>query len=290
MKSLASLIIIAGLSAAAHADVLSFDFESFPLGNIQGGPDGRAPGNGQWWLPDNAATSGEVRAGVGYGGGRGLVVGNRGNGFDGVIDNIHTAQLFDRAGETGYGTPGFTQFFSSYRFRTASTSAVAGLTFKTESWGRDRTTWLNIYEDGGDLKANYSGTTSLTGLPDSADFNDNFFSGTLTWGAWYRVETLINFVDGGPNNDIVTVNLFDDSNALIWSIVDTTWEAYYRLDSEQGPNGNQVTGVDALQFQARFSPTGDVAYVDDIYYSTVPTPGSAALVGLGGLLAARRRR
>lgn len=289
MIRMTALSVLLACAGAASADTINLNLNAMPVGPIQGGPDGRAPGNGQWWLPDNAATSGEVRAGVGFAGGNGLVVGNRGNGNDGVIDNLHTPKLNEMSGESSVPGAVHPDFLSSFMFRTASATPVSGLTFKAESWGRDRTTWLAFYEDGGDLKANYSGVIAGAGGPNDDVFTDNIYAGTLVWGAWYRVDTLVQFVDGA-NNDVVTVSLYDSSNALVHTWNDTTWENYYRQDSEQGPNGNQITGVDALQFQARGSPTGDVAFVDNISYASVPAPGAAALMGIAGLVGLRRRR
>lgn len=289
MIRMTALSVLLACAGAASADTINLNLNAMPVGPIQGGPDGRAPGNGQWWLPDNAATSGEVRAGVGLAGGNGLVVGNRGNGNDGVIDNLHTPKLNEMSGESSVPGAVHPDFLSSFMFRTASATPVPGLTFKAESWGRDRTTWLAFYEDGGDLKADYSGVSAGAGGPNDDVFTDNIYSGTLAWGAWYRVDTLVQFVDGA-NNDVVTVSLYDSSNALVHTWSDTTWENYYRQDSEQGPNGNQITGVDALQFQARGSPTGDVAFVDNISYASVPAPGAAALMGIAGLVGLRRRR
>lgn len=278
------------VSALAGADTITLNLNSMPVGPLAGGADGRAPGNGAWWLPDNAATSGSIQAGVGLMGGNGLVVGNRGNGNDGVIDNIHSPQLNDRAGETGFNDAGNDTFVSTYSFRTASTSPVSGLGFKSESWGRDRTTWLGLTSDGaGALSLDYSGTASNGGGVNAETFTDNFYSGALAWGQWYRVETTIHFVDG-PNNDTVNVKLYDNTNALIWNITDTTWENYYRQDTEQGPNGNLVTDVNSIGFQARGSFTGDAVYVDGISYSSVPAPGAAAALGLVGLVGLRRRR
>jgi|GEM_PF-5203747 len=34
----------------------------------------------------------------------------------------------------------------------------------------------------------------------------------------------------------------------------------------------------------------DIAFVDDVTYSSVPTPGAGAVLGLGGLRISRRRR
>jgi MYXO-CTERM domain-containing protein len=51
-------------------------------------------------------------------------------------------------------------------------------------------------------------------------------------------------------------------------------------------------GYTALTFQAvdLFANTGSVVYYDDMSLTQVPAPAGAAVLGLGGLLAARRRR
>jgi hypothetical protein len=86
------LSLIAAAATGAHADSLSIDFDSYATGDLPGNntpTDTRTAGDdGAWWVPSNAATSAEVRSGVGLGGSQGLVIGNRGNGNDGVIHNV----------------------------------------------------------------------------------------------------------------------------------------------------------------------------------------------------------
>lgn len=52
------------------------------------------------------------------------------------------------------------------------------------------------------------------------------------------------------------------------------------------------TAYPALSFQAvdLFANTGTVVYYDDMSLTQIPAPAGAAVLGLGGLLAARRRR
>jgi hypothetical protein len=289
----ASAVVAAATLAsnAFGASAVSIDFNSGPTGALPGGVDGRAAGNGAWWVPDNAATSGVVTAGIGLGGTNGLVIGNRGNSNDGVIDNVHSPKLSEMTGESTVPAVQANRFLSSFSFRTVPTSvtSTAVYDFKAESWGRDRTTWLSFYNDNGLLKANYGGVDS------NGTFTDNlgaFQPGkSFTWGDWYRVDTLIDFVDG-DNNDVVVVNVFDSTNTLVWEAEDTTWEHYYRTDTEQAGNGNLITGVDALQFQARGNPAGNVAYVDNVVYLSqqVPEPASIGLLGIAGLAMLKRRR
>lgn len=270
-------------SPLAQADLISTNFDSMSLGALPGGPDGRAAGNGQWWVPDNAASYGNIVAGQGLGGTQALEVGNRGNGNDGVIDNVHSARLNDMAGESTTGAPN-NYFQSSYWFRTASNSATTGFAFKSETWGPDRTTWVGFFEEAGQLNA-YADDIA----PDGSDFREFGLASGLSWGSWYKVVTTCQFVDGS-GNDIVTHSLYDSSLSLVGSISGmTSWEEGAR---QYGYNGGQIFGVDAIQFQARYSPTGATAYVDDLSYSTsaVPEPGTMAALGIGVAGWLRRRR
>jgi len=303
LRGLSVFAVVLGCSMPAMADSLSIDFNSYSPGNLPGSSAGdtRSPGGPNWWYPSNAATSAQV---VNDGTNNVLNVYNNGNLNDGVIDNIHSPRLVQLAGETGGGVQAGAQqpvFKSSFTFRTVSSAAVGGFQFKSESYGQDRTTWLKFYADSTDsnkLKVDYSGVTSLGNTPNSDNFTDNAgtFAGALTslnWGDWYRVETSIQFFDG-PSNDVVNVAVYDASNNLVWSATDRTWEQYYRLDSEQGPNGNIVTGADSIQFQMRGSTAGaqNGVYIANIALATVPLPSSAwaGLALIGGLAVLKLRR
>ncbi len=290
-----SLTSVPALAAAT----MSVNFETFPLGALPGGADLRTPGNANtWWVPDNAATGAEVQAGVGRGGSQGLYVFNRGNGNDGVIDNVKSGRLAQTAGESSTGAPNNT-FYSEFWFRTESRSTVESFQFKTESWGADRTTWLAFLSydqtfvapgpDDGKIYVEASGFSADGGSVDNA------LLATLDWGEWYRVATQVLFVDGA-DNDVVTYSIFDDLGALVGTLNNKTWEEGQRF---YGLNGGNLVAPDAVGFQMRGS---DVAargvYIDDVFAATepaatVPEPATPwlLLVGLAvaGRAAGRRR-
>lgn len=287
-----SVLAFSSFCTAFASASISNDFESMTLGAIPGGASGQAAGNGAWWNPDNSATYGEVKAGIGIGGSQGLEIGNRGNGFDGVIDNVKSAMLLETAGESVAPVNSLNNIFrSTYYFRTASTSAIADTTnsqatryrFRSESYGPDRTTFFGVNNDAaGNLNA------FGFGMDDAGNFVQTSLSANLNWGEWYRVETFINFVDGGPANDSVVFSLFDSSNSLIWSANSTTWEQGARLF---GYNGGDIFGVDRVQFQARGSMAGlnGATYVDNLSYEAVPEPFTMAGLAALGVVAARRK-
>ncbi len=65
---------------------------------------------------------------------------------------------------------------------------------------------------------------------------------------------------------------------------------FYSFDTFAGPD---VSGGVTLQFGAitgAVDGSFSTAYIDDVVVSFVPAPGSAMLLGLGGLAATRRRR
>ena len=289
-----SAVVLALSTSNASAEALSVDFESFNLGQLPGGADARIAGNATiWHVPDNAATFGEVRAGVGLGGTQGLVVGNRGNGFDGVIDNIKSGKLAQAAGEAAIGAPN-SIFTTSYFFRTAAVTATANMRFRSESWGPDRTTFMAFNSDGDGAL-----TAFARGLEDDPviSFPISPVASGLQWGEWYRVVTEIMFLDGADNDTVSHYLYASDGTTLIGSAVGLpSWEEGAR---QAGFNGGNVFAVDAIGFHARGSFTGDAVFVDDVSWSSrnaiaaIPEPGSLALVllaGLGAAAAARRRR
>jgi hypothetical protein len=289
LAALCGLVLTCGGSLASAADSLSIDFESSPgLGALPGGADARTPGDdNQWWVPDNGATLGEVRTGIGLSGSNGLAIGNRGNGNDGVIDNVKSPRLAEIAGEsTAPVSAPNARFTSSYWFRTAPTQPVDQLRFRSETYGPDRTSFFAVNgESNGTLEAYAFGIDATT------NFVQTPIASGLAWGAWYKLVTTIDFADGGVANDVAKYELYDSANALVGSATNTTWEEGAR---QLGYNGGNVFGVDAVQFQARGNFTGDAAFVDELSYSVsaVPEPASLALAGAAalGLFVVRRRR
>jgi hypothetical protein len=255
----------------------TINFESYANGPVPGagGPDNRTPGDlGTWWLPSNCATSASVSPIAAHTGSKGLIVGNNGSGNDGVINNLESPRLPYVAGETASPVNAASSVFrSSYWFRTASAVPADGFSFKSETYGPDRTTYFGTFYQTafGDTSLN-SGAYAIEDLGGgNFDFVFHPVATNLNWGAWYRVETTITFVNGA-NNDTVDYRMYDSSNALVGSALGLhDWEEGTR----QFGYDPQIFGVDAIQFQARGDTSApgahDVAYVDDITYSALPT-------------------
>lgn len=133
------------------------------------------------------------------------------------------------------------------------------------------------------------------------------FSGDNAWGT----------VIGGLHNPGLTsdlklggFNMADAQSLSFWEYSESGSNAFdmaevivdgtqvYLSDGNSGLGWRQVTidlsGFNSGDVTFRFTTTTVVErvgwYIDDVHVSGVPAPASAALLGLGGLAAARRRR
>lgn len=285
-------------ASGASADTLNIGFEDYVLGTLTGanagysGPDGRLPGQAdglaRWYSPGNAATFGEVAARASRTGANGLaLIRNPPLGvLDGVINGVQSPRLLMPAGETSAPVSApLSRFRYSYWFRTgpvAYSPAIEGYRFGAEAWSSDRTTWHRFIADSsGNLNLWSVGTINdptLFFFPN----NDTLIASNLTWGAWYRVETTISFVNGGDDNDIAVTRVYDAANTLVGTGVDPTWESGQR---HAGFNGGLPVAPDSFAFQARASDgtafqsfTGDVAFVDDISIESLPPVDTALTI------------
>lgn len=292
LHSFAAFAVLSVVAGANAQSVINIGFEDYNVGTLQGANGAYTGGSyathvgsfaDKWWSPGNAVVEDSVVNGIAKTGNQSLEISRLGNGFDGVVNGIKTPVLGITAGETGSPVNAtVNQFQFSYWIRTAPTSVVSGFTTTMTSWGADRTTWLGLEEDGGSLKM------LASGLDANGNWDDQYLSQNLQWGAWYKVVGNVNFVNGGAANDVFNVSLFDSSNALVGSATTYTWEYGQR---NFGWNGGTPVAVDGLGFNTRFSSfVGAHAYVDDITFAAVPEPGTMAAIGLGVAALIRRRR
>lgn len=184
-------------------------------------------------------------------------------------------------------TAGYNQMTVSMRFKPASSSAdgsIIGFALTDNQGARMwSVNFRNVLGDGAAVVrafgASNSGplgtTTSFNAAPDV----------TVPFNQWSLITVTTTFLDG-PNNDTASIVINGGTPFVI-----STWEDYYRYDNEQIGSGNVLKAVDRFIFRTAVTVAGSEGYYfDDLSYSAIPTPGAVAVMGLGGLLAARRRR
>jgi hypothetical protein len=105
---------------------------------------------------------------------------------------------------------------------------------------------------------------------DDTDFPETDIA-TLSRSASHLIDLRMDFVDG-PANDVVTASIDGTQE-----IVGGSWEQYYRIDSEQAPNGNVVPTVDSLLFReagaSNAGQEGKGFLIDDVRIETT-SPGA----------------
>lgn len=111
----------------------------------------------------------------------------------------------------------------------------------------------------------------------------------LSYATWYRIAFDIKFVDGTnaneTPNDILTVSLFDSTNALINSVTNSTWESPFR--SAFGTGAYAINGMGFRGMRQTADLT--LGYIDDFQVESVPEPMTMSVLALAAWWKARRR-
>ncbi|MBL8990422.1 MAG: PEP-CTERM sorting domain-containing protein [Phycisphaerae bacterium] len=121
------------------------------------------------------------------------------------------------------------------------------------------------------------GWMSTNSAPDGIVFN-NFSPGVFAIGGFFFTSNIAGLFD--PGN--ITVTATDANGNLSHTVINSTTTSFVGFTS--------VTGIISLTVSAVQPSSGAIwPTVNDLTLA-LPTPGAAALLGLGGLMAVRRRR
>ncbi|MFN4838820.1 MAG: hypothetical protein ACK5MB_00445, partial [Phycisphaerales bacterium] len=120
-----------------------------------------------------------------------------------------------------------------------------------------------------DLTGYDPSTANLT-IRWAADDSGEIFASRGSWIPAFRVNggSFVNYIGSTPANRIPT----------------------YSLSAPQSITSGFVPGLNTIDFFVQGNGQTDGFLLEVVSFTAVPTPGAAALLGLGGLLAARRRR
>ncbi len=191
------------------------------------------------------------------------------------------------------GTAGSKFFYASWDFKSATGAAQPGMNMAVSASGKQSTlrmSYLNMQDTGSGFNVGFFDTEGTA-------FNGSTLATGLSYTDWHNVEMMIEFVDGiGPGaagsemgNDIMKVWV---DGSLVHT--GTTWESFFYNVADGGVPTTSPRAVDSLLFRqsgtANMANAGAGFYFDNVVVSNVPTPASAAILGLGGMAAFRRRR
>jgi len=106
-----------------------------------------------------------------------------------------------------------------------------------------RMSYLGFSDEADGIHVIFYDVTNPGPLPAATSWNDTEVA-VLDRSVPHTAKFVIDFVDG-PANDVVKIYI---DGTLVHT--GTTWEDYYRYDSEQNGNGNQLFPIDTLIFRA----------------------------------------
>jgi hypothetical protein len=285
MKTFLAIAIVAAAGSVALAQS-STNFDSFTLGSVDG--------QGGWGVSNTSIDQAVVNVGPGNNAWRisnAFTSGSFGDmpfaprpGGSGILSNVNpvNGNPGNFAGEASTGAT-WTGFRASFDFRSATGAAQPGarITISPDNGDGARMGFAAISDNGS------SGLEISTfDVTPAGGFSALPVLGTVNYTDWHNLRFEIDFVNG-VQNDIARIYL---NNTLVSTT--NSWESFYSVfQSSLHPFG---VPVQTLLFRASGaaapSALGGGFLIDNVNITLVPTPGAAALLGLAGLAATRRRR
>lgn len=250
-------------------------FEDFILGDVQGQQG--------WGHLSNSPTGGEIVAAPVHSGARSLRLFTRNAGFLGVASHVYSATVAP-AGEAGSTVDSLvvpdpeSHFSASLWYRTPDAPVVS-------TRGDGRIAELNPSSkgpDSGDPTKRYAQVRIFNNGDGRVRVEIGWYtSGSsafsvavvafLDWGAWYRFDYLIHFVDGlngSAPNDRFSLTVFDANGVQLGTACGSTWETAWKSDPTFG-GGLTAQAVNGFDFWSQTGPTGTtVGYIDDFSISS----------------------
>ena len=283
------------LAVSAQAAPFEETFEGFAVGDSVSAPTpDRNQGSlqGNWFVEDGigGASLDLGIVGQGRGGGNALRIGGAvGTGVTGISspsaippagETGTTASFPAGPGSTVADTPrGASRMKYSFDFRTAADTVDSNDEFFIDFGVADLTSrlgWVRLSNVGGGFGAQVADFSTASGSLEVSNLDLD-----LGWGAWYSMVVDMDFHDG-PDNDVITYSLLDDTDSLVNSVSIGSWEGFYGLSSSDLPAVHQMS-VQVNDFSG-FGYTGTAGQgvlIDNVSIRTVPIPATWMLFAVG---------
>ncbi|HEX6084565.1 MAG TPA: hypothetical protein VF266_08560 [Thermoanaerobaculia bacterium] len=288
MRFFAVLLLLSATLVSAQPTYTT-GFEDFALGDVQGQQG--------WGYLSNSPTGATVVSAPVHGGARSLRLFTRNADFFGVASSVFSATIDPPAGEAGSTVDGVvvpdpeTHFSASLWYRTPDVPVISTRTRLAElnpsSKGPDSDDPTKRYaqvridnnEADGRVRVEIGWYTNGSS---AASFQVAEVA-VLDWGAWYRFDYLIHFVDGlngTAPNDRFSLTVFDANGVQLGTACGSTWETAWKADPTFG-GGLAAQAVNGFDFWSQTGPTGTVVgHIDDFTISSFSAvPFAVAISG-----------
>jgi hypothetical protein len=165
-------------------------------------------------------------------------------------DQTFSPGLGDEAGESGANNAGLSggvrqpHFDASFLIGTTQSVVQPGLriTVSPDRGDGARMSFLAFADQADGVHVSFSDVVNKGPLPADSNFRTSEIA-VISRDRSHLIQFSIDLKDGAAND---TVKIYIDSKLVKTG---STWEDYYRYDSEQTPQGNQVPTIDKLLFR-----------------------------------------